>query len=300
MEYIEAKQILVPTQDRLWFGSDYNMNLYKGCCHGCIYCDSRSRCYGILEFDKVCAKKDALVLLERELRSKRKKGIVASGSMTDPYNPFEEELRLTRGSLELINENGFGVSVTTKSRLITRDIDLFQKIRAHSPVICGITITAADDELGKKIEPHAPSSTERFGTIKKLSDAGIYCGVLIMPILPFITDTEENILYLVHKAKEAGARFVYPTLGVTLRDNQRQYFYDRLDELFPGMKERYIREYGEAYYCGAKQSIELYASLKRECKKLGLHYRMQDLVEECKKQYEFDQISFLDPIDFNF
>lgn len=300
MEYIEAKQILVPTQDRLWFGSDFNMNLYKGCCHGCIYCDSRSRCYGILEFDKVCAKKDALMLLEKELRTKRKKGIVAAGSMTDPYNPFEEELRLTRGSLELLNENGFGVSVTTKSTLITRDIDLFQKIRVHSPVICGITITAGDDELAKKIEPHAPSSTERFAAIKRLSDAGIYCGILLTPILPFITDTEENILYLVHKAKEYGARFVYPTLGVTLRDNQREYFFDRLDELFPGMKQTYIREYGESYYCGAKESIELYASLKKECKKLGIQYRMQDLVDECKKQYEFDQISFFDTIDFNF
>ena len=290
MEYIEAKQILVPTQDHLWFGSDYTMNLYKGCCHGCIYCDSRSRCYGVTEFDRVRAKKDALVLLEKELRGKRKKGIVASGSMTDPYNPFEEELRLTRGSLELLNENGYGVSVTTKSTLLTRDIDLFQKIRAHSPVICGITITAGDDELGKKIEPHAPSSTERFEAIKRLSAEGVYCGILLTPILPFITDTEENILYIIHKAKEAGAKFIYPTL---------EYFYDRLDELFPGMRQQYIKEYGENYYCGTKKSIELYASLKKECKKLGLLYRMQDLVEECEEQYKFEQISFLDHIDLN-
>lgn len=298
MEYIEVKQILTPTQDRLWFGSDYTMNLYRGCCHGCIYCDSRSRCYGVVEFDKVKAKKNALGILANELRSKRKKGIIGSGSMSDPYNPFEKELMLSRGSLELMDENGFGVSVTTKSPLVTRDIDLFQQIKVHSPVIVEITITTGDDELCKKIEPHAASATERFEAVRKLAEAGIYCGVLLTPILPFITDTEENILYVVHKAKEAGARFVYPTLGVTLRDNQRFYYYEQLDKLFPGMSEKYREEYGESYYCGTKDSIGLYEVFKKECKRLGLLYNMQSIVSTCKEQYEFDQLSFFDHVDF--
>lgn len=298
MEYIEVKQVLTPTQDRLWFGSNYTMNLYRGCCHGCIYCDSRSRCYGIVEFDKVTAKKNALELLENELRSKQKKGIIGCGSMSDPYNPYEMELKLSRGSLELMNENGFGVSVTTKSPLVTRDMDLLQQIKVHSPVICGITITTGDDELCKKIEPHVASATERFEAIRRLSEAGIYCGVLLTPILPYITDTEENILYVVHKAKEAGAKFLYPTLGITLRDNQRTYYYEQLDKLFPGISEKYREAYGDSYYCGTKDSIGLYDVLQKECKRLGIIYNMQHIVSACKEPYEFDQISFFDYVDF--
>lgn len=298
MEYINAKQMLVPTQDQLWFGTDYTMNIYKGCSHGCIYCDSRSRCYGIIEFDKVKVKENALELLQKELRSRQKKGIIGCGSMSDPYNPLEKELRLSRGGLELINENGFGVSVTTKSPLVTRDIDILQQIKAHSPVICGITITTGDDTVCKKIEPHVASSTERFEALRKLADAGIFCGVLLTPILPFITDTEENIVYIVRKAKEAGVKFVYPTLGVTLRDNQREYYYGKLDKEFPGLRELYEKEYGESYYCGTKNSIALHEVLKRECKKAGILYNMQQIVSSAKQQYEFDQISFLDHVDF--
>lgn len=297
MEYIEAKHMLTPTQDKLWFGTDYTMNIYKGCCHGCIYCDSRSRCYGVIEFDRVKAKKDALKLLQKELSSKQKKGIIGCGSMSDPYNPFEEELRLTRGSLELMHDYGFGVDITTKSPLVVRDIDILQNIKTHSPVICGITIITGDDALSKKIEPNAACSTERFKALKALADAGIYCGVLLTPILPHITDTEENITYIIHKAKEAGARFIYPTMGVTLRDNQREYFYSQLDKKFPGLREVYVKEYGESYYCGTKNSVHLYEVLQRECKKKGILYNMQQIVSACKQQYEFDQISFFDHVD---
>lgn len=298
MEYIEAKQILTKTQDTMWFGTNYRVNLYKGCCHGCIYCDSRSRCYGVTEFEKVRAKKDALQILQKELYSKRGNGIVGFGSMSDPYNPFEKELRLTRGCLELIDEYGFGIDITTKSPLIIRDIDILQNIRAHSPVICGITITSGDDATSRLIEPNVATSSERFEAIHKLSEAGIYCGVLLTPILPFITDTEENIIYMVHKAKEAGARFIYPTMGVTLRDNQREYFYEQLDRKFPGLRSKYEEVYKESYYCGSENSIRLFEVLQRECQKLGILYNMQQIVSTCKQQYEFDQISFLDHVDF--
>lgn len=299
MEYIEAKQILTRTQDALWFGTDYTANLYKGCCHGCIYCDSRSRCYGIIEFDKVKAKENALATMQKEICSKRGKGIIGFGNMTDPYNPFEKEMKLTRGGLELMNEYGFGVDLTTKSPLITRDIDILQNIRVHSPVICGITITTGDDETAGLIEPNVAVSSERFQALRDLAEAGIFCGVLLTPILPFITDTEENIIYIVHKAKEAGAKFIYPTMGVTLRDNQRDYFYKQLDLKFPGLREKYEQEYNESYYCGAKNSIALYETFQRECKKLGILYNMQQIVNTCKEQYEFNQISFFEHVDFS-
>ncbi len=298
MDYIEAKHILIPTQDQLWFGADYTINLYKGCCHGCIYCDSRSRCYGTLEFDTVKVKRNALSLLQRELQHKHKKGIIACGCMSDPYNPLEKQCELTRGGLMLINEYGFGVDITTKSSLIVRDIDILQKIRVHSPVFCGLTITTADDNLSKKIEPNVASSSERFQAIRELSDAGIFVGVLLGPILPFITDTKENMREIVSEAEKAGAKFVYPTMGVTLRDNQREYFYKKLDKSFPGVKERYMTEYKESYYCGTKDSIALYETLMHECKSAGMYYRMQDLVGAGKRQYEFDQISFLEHVDF--
>ena len=200
------------------------MNIYKGCCHGCIYCDSRSDCYGIEDFDRVRIKENSINLIEKDLKSKRKKGIVATGAMSDPYNPFEEKFLLTRKALELIDKYNYGAAIATKSDLIIRDIDVLKRIKEHSPVLCKITITTADDELSKKIEPNVCLSSERFKAIKKLSDEGIYTGILLMPILPFINDTEENIISIVRKAKENGAKFVYPAFGVTLRSNQRIHF----------------------------------------------------------------------------
>lgn len=178
MEFVEAKTIVsgYAEQDS-WFGNNYTMNIYKGCCHGCIYCDSRSECYRIDNFDTVRAKKEALVLINKELKSKKKKGVVGTGAMSDPYNPFEEKYCLTRGALELINSHGFGVSIATKSSLITRDIDILKKIKSHSPVLAKITITTCDDELCKKIEPNVAAASKRFEAIKKLSDNGIFAGI---------------------------------------------------------------------------------------------------------------------------
>lgn len=292
MEYIPAKTIVSGyVENNTWFGTNYNMNIYKGCCHGCIYCDSRSDCYRIENFDTVRAKEHALDIIAADLQRKKKTGVIGSGAMSDPYNPFESELQLTRGALDLIHRYGFGSALITKSPLVTRDIDIFKKIQTHSPVLVKITITTANDELCKKLEQGAEPSSERFKAIKTLSDNGIYCGVVLMPLLPFINDTKENILRLVHTAKENGARFIFPSFGVTLRTNQRQYFYQKLDELFPCIKEKYMRVYGESYSCTSAQSKSLSSLFMRTCDSVGLSYKMKDIISAYKKNYGDAQLS---------
>ena len=208
MDYISAKTIISQyAKVNPWFGINYNMNIYKGCCHGCIYCDSRSQCYGIDNFDKVRAKENATKLIRKELKSKRRTGIVGTGAMSDPYNPFEKELMLTRSALEQINAYNFGLAVATKSNLITRDIDILKKIKGHSPIIIKMTITTINDELSKKIEPNVCVSSERFNAIQKLTQNGIFTGILLMPILPFINDSEENIVGIIG-LKEIGRAHV--------------------------------------------------------------------------------------------
>ena len=232
MELIDAKTILSSYTDKGWFGAHYNMNLYKGCPHGCIYCFSRNECYQIQNFDQVRAKKDALQILERELKTKRRHGAVITGSMSDPYNPCEAEYRLSRGALSLFDRYQYGVVILTKSNLVLRDLDLLCRIKAHSPVAVNFTITCADDQLARLIEPNVCSSSDRFAAIKTLSEAGVNCGVLLMPVLPFVNDTPENIAGLVEKAAAAGAKWIEAgrAFEVTMRANQRQYFYDRADE----------------------------------------------------------------------
>lgn len=295
MDYITAKSIISNyKEDNNWFGSNYNMNIYKGCCHGCIYCDSRSDCYGIDSFDNVKAKENSLELIRKELKSKRKTGVISTGSMSDPYNPFEKKYNLTGRALEIINENGFGVDIATKSDLIVRDIEILKKIKEHSPVLCKLTITTIDDELCKKIEPSVTITSKRFEAIKKLSDAGIYTGILLMPILPFINDTEENIISIVQMAKKCGAKFVYPLFGLTLRNNQREYFLKSLDENFYGIKQKYLSTFGNEYLCLSPNANYLYKVFSDECKKLGLLYKMKDIVKDYKRGYGSEQISLFD------
>ncbi|HEX3023314.1 MAG TPA: radical SAM protein [Lachnospiraceae bacterium] len=291
MELIPAKTIVTHKKDTSWFGTEYNMNIYKGCCHGCIYCDSRSECYHVDNFDTVRAKENALTIIRDELRRKVKKGVVATGSMSDPYNPLEKGHQLTRHALELVDAFGFGISIATKSTLITRDIDIIQSIREHSPVICKMTVTCLDDDLSRKIEPGAPVSSERFKAIKELTDAGIYTGILLMPILPFINDSKENILGIVHRAKEVGAKFIYPAFGVTLRTNQRDYYFDKLDEQYPGLKDRYIKKYGVRYQCGIPNAKAIYEMFALECQKQGILYTMSDIILSYKRNYQYEQLS---------
>ena len=172
MEYIPAKHILVRNRSTAWFGTDHTMNLYRGCCHGCLYCDSRSDCYHIPDFDRVTAKADALRLLRDELARKIRPAFIGMGSMSDPYNPFEEGLLLTHHALELIDAYDCGVAAATKSDLILRDADLYRSIQTHSPVICKVTVTTADEDLAFKVEPRAPSPARRLKAVEGLARAG--------------------------------------------------------------------------------------------------------------------------------
>lgn len=292
MEFVPAKTIISGyAENNVWFGNNYNMNIYKGCCHGCIYCDSRSECYRIENFDVVRAKKDALALINKELKSKKRRGVIGTGAMSDPYNPFEKEYSLTRGALELINTHGFGVSIATKSNLVTRDIDILKKIKSHSPVLIKITITTYDDELCKKIEPNVGEASKRFSAIKELSDNGIFAGILLMPVLPFLEDNEDNIMGIINLAHENGAKFIYPAFGVTLRQNQRDWYYRKLDENFSGIKTKYLEQFKNDYECRSPKAKELWQMFKRECDKLGILYKMNDIIKVYKSGYEDNQIS---------
>lgn len=295
MYYIDAKQILSGyAENNRWFGLNYNMNLYKGCSHGCIYCDSRSECYGVKNFDSVRAKRNVLDILNKELKSKRKKGVIGIGAMSDTYNPFERNLNLTRGALELINRYGFGISIATKSDLILRDIDILKKISNHSPVLIKITITTFHDGLCRKIEPNVVPSSNRFEAIRKLTSEGIFTGILLMPVLPFINDNEENIRSIVRKAKECGAKFIFAYgMGVTLRGNQREYYYEKLSKLFPNelLVKKYMDIYGERYECPSLEYKKLWDIFKNECERCGILYKMNDIINAYRKDYEETQIS---------
>lgn len=294
MEYVPAKTIVTRTKTTEWFGMEYNMNIYRGCCHGCIYCDSRSACYGVEEFDRVRAKQDALKVIRDDLRRKIKPGVVGTGAMSDPYNPFEKDLELTRHALELLSAYQFGAAIATKSDLIVRDIDLLREIAAQSPVICKLTVTAFDDVLAKKLEPHAPSSTRRFDAVARLRDADIFAGILLMPVLPFIEDTDENVMAIVRRAGECGARFIYPAFGMTTRQNQREWYLQKLEELFPseGLRARYEKKYGTNYQCTSPRARTLWKSFAAECDRLGILYHMKDIIGAYKMGYADNQLSF--------
>lgn len=292
MEFVPAKHILSPyMSNNSWFGTNYNMNIYRGCCHGCIYCDSRSEVYNIQDFDKVRAKENAINMLSREIKSKRKKGVIGTGSMSDPYNPLEARHELTREALKVIEKHDFGIAIATKSNLITRDVDILQEINSHSPVIAKITVTTADDALSKKLEPNVALSSQRLEAINKLSSKGIFTGILLMPVLPFIEDNDENILKIISLAKENGAKFIYAAFGVTLRQNQRDYYLNKLNEKFPGLAKRYIEEYGYSYECRSKRAKELIKLFIEECNKANILFRMEDIIAGYKRENEVKQLS---------
>ena len=293
MQTIPAKTIVTSTQNGAgWFGARYNMNIYRGCSHGCIYCDSRSECYRNDDFDTVCAKQDALRIIRDDLRRKTQPGVVSTGAMSDPYNPFERTEQLTRHALELLAAYGFGAAIATKSDLICRDIDVLHEIHATAPVLCKLTVTTADDALARAIEPHAPPPSARLDALARLSDAGLPTCILLMPVLPWLTDTEENIRTLVRRAGEAGVPYIYPALGLTLRDRQRAYFYQQLDRSFPGLKQKYIARYGTRYQCASPHARQLWTVFTRARDEVGIFYRMRDITRRYQRGFGCGQLSF--------
>ena len=248
------------------------MNLYRGCQHGCIYCDSRSACYRMEHaFEDIEVKENALELLENALRSKRRRCMIGTGSMSDPYIPLETELCMTRRALKLIDRYGFGVTLITKSDRLLRDIDLLKSINDKTKAVVQVTLTTYDDELCKLIEPNVCPTSARFEMLKKLRDAGIPTVVWLCPILPFINDTRDNLLGILSMCAEAGVRGIINFgMGLTLREGNREYFYKMLDRHFPGMKERYIKTFGNSYVADSPNSAELNALLRQFCFERGI------------------------------
>ena len=285
MEFVKAKTILAKVKNgNEWYGVDYNMNLYRGCSHGCIYCDSRSDCYHIENFDIVKGKENMLTILENELCKKRLKGVVGIGAMSDTYNPMEIKYKQTRGALQLISKYNFGVSIDTKSDLILRDMDLLKEINSKNSVIIKFTITTPNDKLSKIIEPNVCASSKRLEAINTLNDNGIFAGIMMNPVLPFITDKEEDIKKLVRIASEYGAKFIHTYMGMTLRENQRAYYFEKLDEKFPGIKDKYIKTFGDKYNCLVPNCKNLYKVFTNECNKYGILYKMDEIIKAYKKE----------------
>ena len=263
MHFVTAKGLL---------SAQNGMNLYRGCRHGCIYCDSRSACYRMEHpFEDIEVKQNALILLEDALRRKRRPCMIATGSMSDPYTPPEEELRYTRRALELILQYGFGMTLLTKSGLVLRDLDLLQRINSQTKCVVQMTLTTWEESLCRILEPNVSTTTERFAALMKLKEAGIPTMVWLCPILPFLNDTAENINRLLDCCEQAGVRgIVQFGMGVTLRQGNREYFYRQLDRHFPGLKERYISTYGNAYVLESPNSRDLLELLHRRCRDAGI------------------------------
>jgi len=269
IQEIEAKTLVsrVPGSDRV-FGLKYNLNLYRGCEHRCIYCDSRSECYGIENFDRdVLGKVNAIELLEKELASKRAKGPVGFGSMSDPYTPVELRYNLTSQALQVLARRGFPAHLNTKSDLILKDLPLLTQV--PNPTVA-FTLTTTDDALARKIEPGAPLPSARLRAMQALAEAGVMVGVSMMPVLPFVTDQPENILAIVDQTAAHGGTFIIPWFGMSLRDRQRDYYYARLEHLFPGLRERYERRFGASYGCPANEAQALTRLFYKRCAEYGI------------------------------
>lgn len=287
MHFVQAKTIL---------STKNGMNLYRGCSHGCIYCDSRSVCYRMTHpFEDIEVKENALVLLEDALRRKRKKCMIGTGSMTDPYIPLERELKYVRGALELIEKYGFGFTVITKSADVLRDLDLLKKINDKTKCVVQMTLTTADDALCRKIEPHVSLTSERFAALKTLRDAGIPTVVWLTPILPFINDTEENLLGILDMCAEAEVKgIICFGMGLTLREGNREYFYQQLDRNFPGLKEIYRNKYGDQYMVTSPRDRYLMGIFRKFCTERGILHDPDTVfayLNEFEEKQETEQLS---------
>jgi DNA repair photolyase len=273
---IQAKVMLSHVkQPDDYFGLKYNMNLYRGCEHQCIYCDSRSECYQIENFKDVLVKVNAIDLLTDELSRKRVKGTIGFGSMNDPYTPTaERRYNLTGQALEVAAAFGFPVHIITKSDMVLKDLDALREInRVHAVV--SFSITTADDDLARKLEPGAPPPSARLKAIETLRAHGIHAGVTMMPVLPFIEDSAENVAAIVEAAHAHGAEYIIPGFGVTLRDRQRAYYYTKLDRLFPGVRRKYQAQYGDRYHCSPNNAERLWQVFNTLCKQYDIDTRVK-------------------------
>ncbi len=291
MHFIDAKGILTGS------GGYYGMNIYRGCTHGCIYCDSRSRCYQFTHpFEDIEVKQNAPELLEMTLKSKRKKCMIGTGAMSDPYMHCEEELQLTRRCLEIILENGFGAAVQTKSDRILRDIDLLSEINRSAKCVVQMTLTTYDNDLCRILEPNVCNTKRRMEVLEEMQRKGIPTIVWLTPILPFINDTADNITSILNECVRAGVKGIIDFgMGLTLREGDREYYYAALDRHFPGMKERYIRRYGNAYELPSPNAKELMGIFQRICKDNGILSTPDDcfrFMQELPDKYP--QISIFD------
>lgn len=290
MHYVRAKGILSP---------DNGINLYRGCVHGCIYCDSRSLCYQMNHaFEDIEVKENGLELLERALKSKRKRCMIGTGAMTDPYLPFPETLQMTRHALELIYTHGFGLAIQTKSDRILRDLDLISKINQRSKAVVQMTLTTHDDALCRILEPNVSVTSKRVAVLRTFRDADVPTVVWLSPILPFLNDTQENIDGILESCVDANVKGVLCfNMGLTLRDGNREYFYAQLDKHFPGLKEHYIRTYGSRYELNSPRNTELMTHFHNTCEKAGIMHNVQEIftyLHTFEAKEEHPQISFFD------
>lgn len=284
MHFVDAKGIL---------SAKNGMNLYRGCTHGCIYCDSRSKCYQFThDFEDIEVKQNASELLEQALHSKRKKCMIGTGAMCDPYMHCEKELRLTRRCIEIIERYGFGLAIQTKSDLVLRDLDLFQKIQEKAKCVVQMTLTTYDEALCKIVEPNVCTAKKRFETLKILQQNGIPTVVWLSPILPFINDTEENIEGILDYCIDAGVYGIINFgMGMTLREGDREYFYAALDKHFPGLKEQFHHKYGYAYQIASSQNAKLMKLFHKKCRAHGIVDNVEEMFQYLstfpqKEQYQ--------------
>ena len=291
MHFVEAKGILNNS------GGSYGMNIYRGCTHGCIYCDSRSTCYHFLHaFEDVEVKQNAPELLEKALKSKRRKCMIGTGSMSDPYMHCEEKLRLTRRCLEIIRKYGFGAAIQTKSDRILQDIDLLDEINRAAKCVVQITLTTYDDDLCRILEPNVCVTKRRIEVLEQMRERGIPTVVWLTPILPYINDTEENIASILRECARTQVKgIICFDMGLTLRDGDREYYYAALDRHFPGMKEKYIERYRNAYELPSPKAGQLMTLFKKFCKEHGIisdpeecFRYMRELPEKYRQMSIFD------------
>lgn len=292
-ETFPAKRLLTPVHygETQFFAADYNVNLYRGCNHGCIYCDTRSECYRIDRFDSVRHKENAVAMLENELRSKKSTGIVTIGAASDSYNALEKTLCLTQQALQKLKRYHFGVGIPTKGALVARDAQLLAELGRTAPTYVSFSITTADDALAALLEPHAPSSSARFAAMRTLASAGVFTGLWLCPVLPFLTDNVENMRALLTQTAENGGRYAVCHFGMTLRTGNREYFFAALDKepRFRGIKQKYVEAFALDYHCPSTEAERLSLFFQAECKRLSLLYRFEDITRALRERYPMQQ-----------